>query len=310
MVSAGNTGATMASALLRMGRLKGVVRPAIATPDPALGSHPGRPARRRGQRRVHAGHARPVRPDGRGLRRPPATGWPTRRWPCSPSARSRPRARPLVKETHAPAGRRRAGVRFVGNVEGRDLMPTPGRRGGDRRLHRQRGPQDPGGVAAVLHGRPCSRSSAPTRRPRRPPRCCCPTWLPMAAEFDPDNIGGADAARGGRGVRDQPRLVLGRGHASTPSGWPTTWPTAGWSTTWPPRWPSEPRRRAAPAADAGGCSVAVRRWRCVSIGVRGTATSGGTGVASPASQPDRRRRACPQRPTSNRARSTARRCSS
>ena len=30
MVSAGNTGATMASALLRMGRLKGVARPAIA----------------------------------------------------------------------------------------------------------------------------------------------------------------------------------------------------------------------------------------------------------------------------------------
>ncbi len=40
MVSAGNTGATMASALLRMGRLKGIVRPAIATPIPQLGSHP------------------------------------------------------------------------------------------------------------------------------------------------------------------------------------------------------------------------------------------------------------------------------
>ncbi|MGI9624876.1 MAG: phosphate acyltransferase PlsX, partial [Acidimicrobiales bacterium] len=32
MVGAGNTGATMASALLRMGRIKGVARPAIATP--------------------------------------------------------------------------------------------------------------------------------------------------------------------------------------------------------------------------------------------------------------------------------------
>ena len=41
MVSAGNTGATMASALLRMGRLKGVARPAIATPIPTLeGDHP------------------------------------------------------------------------------------------------------------------------------------------------------------------------------------------------------------------------------------------------------------------------------
>ncbi|MDZ7678163.1 MAG: phosphate acyltransferase PlsX [Acidimicrobiales bacterium] len=34
MVSAGNTGATMASALLRMGRIRGVARPAIATPIP------------------------------------------------------------------------------------------------------------------------------------------------------------------------------------------------------------------------------------------------------------------------------------
>ncbi len=34
MISAGNTGATMASALLRTGRIKGVKRPAIATPIP------------------------------------------------------------------------------------------------------------------------------------------------------------------------------------------------------------------------------------------------------------------------------------
>ncbi len=40
MVSAGNTGATMASALLRMGRIRGVSRPAIATPLPVPGSTP------------------------------------------------------------------------------------------------------------------------------------------------------------------------------------------------------------------------------------------------------------------------------
>ncbi|MEN9505639.1 MAG: fatty acid/phospholipid synthesis protein PlsX [Actinomycetota bacterium] len=40
MVSAGNTGATMASALLRMGRIKGVSRPAIATPLPVPGHAP------------------------------------------------------------------------------------------------------------------------------------------------------------------------------------------------------------------------------------------------------------------------------
>ena len=37
LVSAGNTGATMAAALLRIGRIKGVARPAIATPIPVPG---------------------------------------------------------------------------------------------------------------------------------------------------------------------------------------------------------------------------------------------------------------------------------
>src|ERR1700686_2155417 len=40
MVSAGNTGATMASALFRMGRLPGVSRPAIAAVIPVPGSTP------------------------------------------------------------------------------------------------------------------------------------------------------------------------------------------------------------------------------------------------------------------------------
>jgi glycerol-3-phosphate acyltransferase PlsX len=40
MVSAGNTGAAMAAALLRMGRVKGVARPAIAVPIPVPGHHP------------------------------------------------------------------------------------------------------------------------------------------------------------------------------------------------------------------------------------------------------------------------------
>jgi glycerol-3-phosphate acyltransferase PlsX len=40
MTSAGNTGATMAAALLRMGRIKGVARPAIAVPIPRPGGVP------------------------------------------------------------------------------------------------------------------------------------------------------------------------------------------------------------------------------------------------------------------------------
>lgn len=40
LLSAGNTGAAMAASLLRMGRIKGVSRPAIAVPFPVLGSTP------------------------------------------------------------------------------------------------------------------------------------------------------------------------------------------------------------------------------------------------------------------------------
>ena len=40
MVSAGNTGATMAAALLRIGRIRGVARPAIGVPIPVPGHHP------------------------------------------------------------------------------------------------------------------------------------------------------------------------------------------------------------------------------------------------------------------------------
>jgi phosphate acyltransferase len=41
LVSAGNTGATMAAALLRIGRIRGVARPAIATPVPVPGGDHG-----------------------------------------------------------------------------------------------------------------------------------------------------------------------------------------------------------------------------------------------------------------------------
>jgi phosphate acyltransferase len=40
MISAGNTGAAMAAALLRIGRIPGIARPAIAVPVPVPGHHP------------------------------------------------------------------------------------------------------------------------------------------------------------------------------------------------------------------------------------------------------------------------------
>ena len=59
--SAGNTGATMAAALLRMGRIKGVARPAIAVPIPVPGQRAADPGRRRRHRRLHRRVARAVR---------------------------------------------------------------------------------------------------------------------------------------------------------------------------------------------------------------------------------------------------------
>ena len=93
MISAGNTGATMASALLRMGRIKGVARPAIATPIPVPGSRPDDPPRRRRQRRVPGRLARAVRPDGRRCSPAPATASSSRASGSCRSARSRRRAR-------------------------------------------------------------------------------------------------------------------------------------------------------------------------------------------------------------------------
>ena len=122
MVSAGNTGAAMASALLRMGRLTGVARPAIATPLPiAVGGTPTVLDRLRRQRRVPRRVARAVRPDGLGLRRRPATATTTRRWRCCRSAR-KPRRATRSSRRPAPLFEAAPGVRFVGNVEGRDLL--------------------------------------------------------------------------------------------------------------------------------------------------------------------------------------------
>jgi hypothetical protein len=128
MVSAGNTGATMASALLRMGRIKGV----LDRPSPRRSPIPGSTRRNvlldaGANAECSAEMARAVRRDGRHLRRE-RFGIETPGSVCSPSARSPPRATPLVKEAFELLGEGVAatlGATFVGNVEGRDLMATP-----------------------------------------------------------------------------------------------------------------------------------------------------------------------------------------
>jgi glycerol-3-phosphate acyltransferase PlsX len=122
MVSAGNTGATMASALLRMGRIKGVARPAIATPIPVPGHTP--------TVLLDAGANAEVQPEWLVQFAQMGAAFFTARW-----GGDRPRVgllsigeedtkgRAQEKETNALL-REAANVHFIGNVEGRDLMTT------------------------------------------------------------------------------------------------------------------------------------------------------------------------------------------
>ena len=123
MVSAGNTGATMASALLRMGRIRGVHRPCIATPLPRPGRPPavlvdaGANAECGTEMLVQfAQMAAAFSPARFGIEDPSVALLSIGEEPS--------KGTPLVKETHKVLADG-AGVRFVGNVEGRDLLDAP-----------------------------------------------------------------------------------------------------------------------------------------------------------------------------------------
>ena len=121
MVSAGNTGATMGSALLRMGRLSGVSRPAIATPIPVPGSTP--------TVLLDAGANADCQPAWLVQFALMGSVFATERYGIAEprvgllSIGEEPtKGNALVKETHALLAAGVPGVRFVGNVEGRDVM--------------------------------------------------------------------------------------------------------------------------------------------------------------------------------------------
>ena len=124
MVSAGNTGATMASALLRMGRLPKVARPCIATPMP----RPGRPP----AVLVDSGANVECTPAMLVQFAQMASVYATDRYGIAePSTallsigEEPTKGTPLVKETHALLAAGVGGVRFIGNVEGRELLDCP-----------------------------------------------------------------------------------------------------------------------------------------------------------------------------------------
>jgi glycerol-3-phosphate acyltransferase PlsX len=123
MVSAGNTGATMASALLRMGRLPGVVRPCIATPIPNPGRTPtvlvdaGANSECTAEMLVQfAQMAASFVGASYGVASPTVG--------LLSIGEESSKGTPLVKETHELLSNT-VGINFSGNVEGRDLIPSP-----------------------------------------------------------------------------------------------------------------------------------------------------------------------------------------
>ncbi len=191
MVSAGNTGATMASALFRMGRIKGVARPAIATVIPVPGGDPtilldaGANAECSAAWLVQFAQMGSVLSRLRfGVEKP--------RVGLLSIGEEPGKGNPLAKEAHAllAAGEAGPSVDFIGNVEGRDVMSdaadvvvTDGFTGNvvlktlegsmkfafNAVLEALRSPEVPGDASDAVLGQ----------------------LLPLAAELDPETYGGA-----------------------------------------------------------------------------------------------------------------------
>lgn len=123
-VSAGNTGAVMAAALLRLGRLKGVVRPCIATPLPRPGATPvllcdaGANAECTSDMLVQFAQMASAHATSRFGVAKPLVG-------LLSIGEEPTKGTPLVKETHARLTDPSSRVNFYGNVEGRELIDSP-----------------------------------------------------------------------------------------------------------------------------------------------------------------------------------------
>ena len=120
MISAGNTGAAMAAALLRMGRISGVKRPAIATPIPVPGSTP--------TVLLDAGANAEVQPDWLAQFAQMGSIYARHRFDIAEPrvgllsiGEEATKGDTLRKETHELLATT-PGIDFIGNVEGRDIM--------------------------------------------------------------------------------------------------------------------------------------------------------------------------------------------
>ncbi len=194
MVSAGNTGATMASALLRMKRLPGVFRPAIATPIPCLGQptptvllDAGANAECSAEWLVQFAQMGAVYARHRyGIEAPRVGLLSIGEEPTKGNA--------LVKETHALLAEgswaTASGGTFIGNVEGRDIMSpdvdvvvTDGFTG-NVVLKTLEGSMKAlvGAIFGAFGTDDATRAASDV---------LVPALLPLYAQLDPDNTGGA-----------------------------------------------------------------------------------------------------------------------
>ena len=120
MFSAGNTGAAMASALLRMGRIKGVSRPAVVTPLPVPGTTPTVLLDAGANAECSAAWLVQFAQMGSAYARS-RYGLGEPRVGLLSIGEESGKGNSLVKEAHGLLGET-PGVHFIGNVEGRDLL--------------------------------------------------------------------------------------------------------------------------------------------------------------------------------------------
>jgi len=194
MVSAGNTGATMASALLRMGRIKGVQRPAIATPIPVPGADTptvlldaGANAECSADWLVQFAQMGAVFAKQRFGITSPRVG-------LLSIGEESTKGNPLVKETHKLLAEGSwigaTGAQFIGNVEGRDIMTddvdvvvTDGFTGNVALKTLE------GSLKSIINSLLAAFDSSDEARAAA--AALWPSLLPLYDSLDPENTGGA-----------------------------------------------------------------------------------------------------------------------
>ena len=187
MISAGNTGATMAAALLRMGRIKGVSRPAVATPIPVMGSSP--------TILLDAGANAEVQPEWLVQFAQMGSVYARHRFGLDAprvgllSIGEEPGKGDTLRKDTFRLLQAAPGIDFIGNIEGRDIMSdrvdvavTDGFTGNVVLKTLEGGVRAIIGTLLEVFGRPENQPHA---------EALLPSLMPMYRALDPDTYGGA-----------------------------------------------------------------------------------------------------------------------